>query len=895
MKRVPLWRRYARFFGPDPAADAKDELRFHLESRVDDLVDQGWSRKAAFREAEWELGDIRALEETGTRMGEMRERRRKLGDYWSDVRQDVRYTLRTLGREPGFAGVSILILALAIGANVAVFSVVNTLLLRPLPFPGSNELVRIGPPPSPCGVSCATFSADEFEEFRAQNRTYQDVTGYEAFTTPDNVRLTIHGEPQAATSIMVIANFFQVLGVKPALGRLFTPDEVRGGPHPVALLTNAYWRRAFNADPAIVGKAVEMNGITVTIVGVLPESFDFGAVFSPGAKVDLFTPVDLAQERHWGSIVALFGRLKPAVSIAQARQDGLRVGPGTYHDVTRPETKAQDKDAFLPMPLKSYVTGKLRRSLLALWCAVGFILLIAGVNLSNLLLARAAARAREFAVRGALGASRGRIVRQLLMESVLLSGAGAAVGLGLAATLVWWLVHQGAVALPLLNSLRIDGQALGWTMLIALITALLFGVVPGLRLAGGNVQQILRESGPGAGLGRGHERMRKVLVVTEVALASMLLVSAGLLLRSFLKVLDVDLGFQPDRAAAIQVEYDAFAPTEDAHMLKQGAIFRQIISRVDALPGVEAAGIVDFLPLGPNREWDTPVPEGKTFAPGTLPEPLVYVVTPGFIRAMGMRLHGRDFAWDDGPHSEQVVLINASAARIYWPGEDAVGKILTRDDGNEKDRVVGVVDDVHEESVESGGGAQIYYPAMQKQPDWAQLVIRTSVPPATLAPSVLRRLRELNPKQPAAEFRPIRTIVDRANSPRRFFVMLVASFAGLGLLLAALGIYGVISYAVTQRTREIGVRMALGASAGRVEREVLAQTLRLAAVGLTIGAAGSSASGRLLASLLFATSPWDGAAYAFTVLALIGVALVSGYLPARRASRINPITALRNP
>ena len=893
MKAPPLWRRYARFFGPDPTADVKDELRFHLEMKMDELVEQGWPRDAARQEAERGFGDLRALEQIGTRMGEEMERRRRWRDYWNDTLQDVRYTFRTLARDPGFATVSILILALGIGANVAVFSVVNTLLLRPLPFPESRELMWIAPPPSACGVSCATFSADGFEEFRAQNRVYQDVTGYEAFTAPDNVRLMSHGDPQSATSIMVAGNFFQVLGVRAAKGRLFTPEEVRGGPHAVALLTNAYWRRQFTADPAIVGKAIELNGTPVTIVGVLPESFDFGAVFSPGARVDLFTPLDLNLERHWGNIMTLLGRLKPGVNAAQALDDGARVSPNIYQDVTHPETLGQYKGAFIPVPLKDYVTGKLQRSLIALWCAVGAILLIAGVNLSNLQLARAGARAKEFAVRGALGAGRGRIVRQLLMESLLLSGAGALVGLALAALLIRWLAHQGSLALPLLNSLRVDDHAVAWSVVITLFAAVLFGLVPGLRMGGGNLQEVLKDSGQGVGLGRKHERVRAVLVVSEVALACMLLVSAGLLMRSFLRVLDVDLGFQPDRAASLQIDWDDSAPSNDARLAKRGAIFEQIVTRVSALPGVEAAGIVDNLPLGPNREWDTPVPQGKSFAPGTLPDPLVYVITPGFIRAMGIRLEGRDFTWADGPHSERVVLINASAARIYWPSEDAVDKILLR--GKDEYRVVGVVDDVHEESVEDGAGAQIYYPATQQQPNWAQLVIRTSLPPAKLAPSVLRALRELNPKQPAAEFRPIRTIVDRAISPRRFFMLLVAAFAALGLLLAALGIYGVISYSVTQKTREIGVRMALGASSGRVRREVIFSTLRLAMAGLVIGTAASAASARLIASLLFATSPWDLAAYAATMVSLVAVALLSGYVPARRASSINPMTALRSP
>ena len=829
-------------------------------------------------------------------MAEKTERRRHLTDYWTDLLQDVRYTFRTLGRDPGFAAVSILILALAIGANIAVFSVVNTLLLRPLPFPNAQELVWIAPPPSACGLSCATYSADAYDEFRAQSRTYQDVTGYEAFTTPDNLRLTGRGEPEPATGIEVVGNFFQVLGVQPAMGRLFTPDEARGTA-PVVLLTNTYWRRQFAADPTIVGKAIDLKGTPhdsgpVTVVGVLPASFDFGAVFSPGVKVDLFVPLNLDIERNWGNITTLLGRLKPGVTLAQAREDARSVAPDIYQNVRFPETLGQYKGALIPVPLKDYVTGKLRRSLIALWCAVGAILLIAGVNLSNLLLARAAARAKEFAVRGALGASRGRIVRQLLMESLVLSSAGAGFGLGLALILIAWLAHQVSVALPLLSTLRVDSQALVWTVFIAVFTAMIFGLLPGLRMASGNLQEVLKDSGAGAGLGRKHERVRAALVICEIALACVLLVSAGLLLRSFVKVLDVDLGFQPDRAASISVNYDDSAPSEDASAAKRSAIFQQILARVSALPGVEAAGIADYLPLGPNREWDTPVPQGKTFAPGELPDPLVYVITPGFIRAMGIRLHGRDFTWTDERHSEKVVLINASAARVYWPGEDAVGKILMR--GKEEDHVVGVVEDVHEESVEGGTGSQIYYPALQQGPAWAQLVVRTSLPPAALGASVLHALRELNPNQPAAEFRPIRTIVDRAVSPRRFFMILVAAFAGLGLLLATLGIYGVISYSVTRQTPEMGIRMALGASTGRVQRQVLAGTLRLAFAGMALGTLGAFAVAKLIASLLFATSPWDLPTYLGMALALLLVASASGYIPARRASSINPMEALRS-
>ncbi len=894
MKPNPMWRRYARFFGADPVADVDDELRFHLETKTEELIAKGWRPKEAREEAQRQFGDVHMIRKVGKSFGQRDEQRRRLKDYWTDTRQDLRYTFRILRRDSGFTAISILILALAIGANVTVFSVVNSLLLRPLPFPESKQLVWIAPPPSECGLSCATYSADAYDEFRAENRTFQDVTGYFAFSNADNLRLTGHGDPVPVTGLSVIRNFFQVLGVQPAMGRLFSADEGRKGSQPVVLLSDAFWKRQFAADPAIVGKAINLSGQTselVTVVGVLPANFDFGAVFAPGTKVDVFTAFDLDQARNWGNIVTLIGRLKPGVTIAQALDDANRIAPDIYFNLKFPETKGRYKGDFVPVPLKDHVTGALRRSLIILWSAVGVILLIAGVNLSNLLLARSAARAKEFAVRGALGAGRWRIVRQLLMESLVLSSSGAVLGLALAIILLRWLSHQGSLALPLLSTLRIESHAAGWTVLIVLFTATIFGLLPGLKMSLVSHQEVLRDSGPSAGLGRRHERVRSILVISEIALACVLLISAGLLLRSFLKVLDVDLGFKPDSAASIKLDYDDTAPTPEASTAKRGAILQQVLTQISAIPGVEAAGIADYLPLGANRQWDSPVPQGKAFEPGALPAPLVYVVTPGFIRAMGIQLKGRDFTWADDLHSERVVLINESAARIYWPGESAVGKILMRD--KEADRVVGVVNDVREENIESGTGSQIYYPATQQDPAGAQLVVRTNLPPASLATSVLHVLRELNPKQPAAEFRPIRTIVNRAVSPRRFFMMLVGAFASLGVLLAALGIYGVISYSVTQKTQEIGVRMALGATAGRVLRDVIFNTLRLATIGLVLGTIVSFASSHLIASLLFGTSPWDMTTYTVMILAIVAVALVSGYLPARRASRVDPLAALR--
>lgn len=872
--------------------DLEAELAAHLQMAIDDNVARGMSPVEARRIALISLGG----------MEQARYQHREARGFMTlDIfKQDLKYTLRTLWRDPSFTIVAALILALAIGANIAVFSVVNTLLLRPLPFPNAHQLVWIAPPPSKCGLSCATYSTDAYDEFRSGSRSYQDVTGYFAFSGPGNLSLNLGGEPLPATGIDVIQNFFQVLGVHAQMGRVFTAEDARNGAAPVILLSNAWWKRQFNADPNIVGKALDINGKQTTVIGVLPESFDFGAVFAPGTKVDAITPLSLyGPPRDWGNIITLIGRMKPGITLAQAVDEAARVAPHMCWNNRFPETCGNYKGAVVPVPLKDYISGKLHRSLIVLWSAVGAILLIACVNLSNLLLARAAARAKEFAMRGALGASRGRIVRQLLTESLVLSGIGAIFGFMLAVILVQWLAHQGSIALPLLSTLHMDGAAVGWTALIAVFSATLFGLVPGLRMAGGNVYESLKDAGPGATASRKHERTRSVLVVSEVALACILLVGAGLLLRSFINVLNVDLGFEPDHAAAIKVDYNDSVPNDKDGNLsaaKRGVIFQEISRRVSALPGVEAAGFTDYLPLGQNRSWGLPYPKGLK-PPQGVDGPLVYVITPGYMRAMGTSIRGRDFSWSDGPKSEQVVMINKSYASYLsnlhaWSDNDALNKPLGNGGGADL-HVVGIVDDVHEENVDGDAGWQIYYPMTQAGPSAAELVVRTRMNPSALAGSVLTTLRDMNAKQPAAEFKPIRLLVNHAVSGRQFFMLLVVAFAVLGLLLAALGIYGVISYTVTRQTQEIGIRMALGASAGRVRKQVLLSTMRLAFIGVVIGLCASIECARLMAALLFGTSPWDVATYGSMALLLLVIAALSGYIPAFRASRINPTVALR--
>jgi len=894
MARIALWRRYARMFGPDPAADTKVEVRFHIQAKMDDLVERGWSRDAAQREAERQFGDLKAVEEAGERLGQQRERNIQRRDYWGTYAQDLRYALRTLRKDRGFTIVTVLILALGIAANTAVFSVVNTVLLRPLPFPDAQQLTwftsgsksrAAGREAS--GLSDVTYTVAAYEEFQRHNRSFQQVASYNPFLGDTELTLTGRGEPQPVAGVMVSENFFQTLGVQAVLGRLLSKEEYHRGGRPAVLLSHAFWQRQFAGDPAIVGQAVTLSQqsfrIGVTVVGVLPASFDFGSVFSPGVKIDLCVPAVMDYLRKSGNTLALVGRLKPGVSMAQAQAEA---------DILFPQFKAAGKTepwgdyTSTIAGLKDYVSGKLRRSLIVLWCAVGLILLMVCVNLSNLMLARAAARSKEFALRSALGAGRGRLLRQLLTESAVLSGAGAFLGLGLAYAITTYLAHQGSIALPLLSAVSVDGAALLWTLLITIAVAVLFGLAPGLNISSGDLQCALKDSGPGTTAGRKHERLRAALVISEVALACVLLIGAGLLLRSFLRVLDVELGFQPSRAAVIKVDYD-----DGGNRERRGAVLREMLRNVESIPGVEAAGIADMLPLGRNRSWGLSA-KGKVYAKDENRDALVRIVTPGYLNAMGMHLRGgRDFSWSDGPKSESVMIINRAAASQFWLGEDPVGR-FARVSGRDT-RVVGLISDVRAHSLEASAGPEMYLPTTQDDPEGAELVVRTKLPPEALASSVMKKLRSLNPAQPASEFLPLQQIVDRSVSPRRFFVLLVGSFAALGLILASLGIYGVISYSVTRQTQEIGVRMALGATASQVQMGVIARALRLASAGIAVGTIGSLAAARWIESLLFGTRPTDPPTFASILLLFGAVAIVAGYIPARRASRIDPTIALR--
>jgi predicted permease len=857
--------------------DLEAEMAAHLDLAIQDHLDAGMPPQEARRVALAQFG--------GTQQAKENHRDARGIPMMETLAQDLRYTFRTLRKDRSFAAIAILILALGIGANIVVFSVVDTLLLRPLPFPHSEQLVWFTGNHGQGGLSGTTYNVGSFEEYARQAQSFQEVTSYQCFWGSSEFTMTAPGDPQQIQTVMVANNFFHTLGIVPIHGRTFLPSEHQKGAAPVAMVTYQFWQSRFAGDPSIVGKSVDFDNRSATIIGVLPASFDFASVFSPGLRVDFFIPAYMDDIRTWGNTVAIVARLKPGAPLTQAQAEVNILSP--QFRAAHPEP-----DWFAEYPadlstLKDYVTGKLRRSLYVLWGAVGLILLIVCVNLSNLFLARMASRGKEFAMRTALGARRSRLIRQLVTESLVLSSFGAVLGTALAFVVTSYLAHQGSIALPLLNSIRIDVAALLWTLFITLVVGTLFGIIPGLVLSKGNPQDTLKDAGRGSREGRSHGRMRSTLVVAEVALACVLLVGSGLLLLSFIRVLDVDLGFQPSRAAVMDIVYDGGKDGKQT-----GPVLHEIVSEIQSLRGVESAGVSDMLPLDRERSWGFNN-ASREYRPNDPQGAVVRLVTPGYLEAMGIRLiRGRDISWQDTLNNELVVVINESAARLHWPGQDPIGHGA----GNLAKKpvtVIGVVSDVRVSSLENSPGAEIYLP-VAFGPEGAELVVRSNLPPEALTAAVLPVLRRITPQQPSNTFRPVQSLVDRSVSPRRFFVYLVAIFAGLGLLLAALGIYGVISYSVTRQTQEIGIRMALGATPGIVQRSVLGRTLKLALTGIAVGAVASFAASQVIASLLFKTDSADPATFAGVSILLVLVALMAGYFPALRATRVDPTIALRS-
>lgn len=802
---------------------------------------------------------------------------------WHDtILLDLRYTLRAVRRAPAFFAAAILIISLGIGANTAIFSVANALLFRPLAFPTADRLVWIANTGKDGGLSSVTTRVSNYLDWQRRNTTLDGLASYFAFFDYGTYTLTGLGEPERLVGVGVSQNFLPFLGVQPELGRGFVDEECRWQGRPAVILTHGLWERRFGADPRIIGRAVALGTQSTTIVGVLPASFDFSTVFTPGSRVDMLVPFPITPETdRWGNTLAVLGRLKPNVTVQQAQAE---------FDVINQQIRRSNPERWTfgakITALQQQLTGRFRRGLFVLLCAVGAVLLIACTNLSNLMLARAASRRKEMAVRSALGASRWRLARQLLTESLLLSLAGATLGLGLAWGSIRLLGAIRGVSIPLLQTITLDPSALLFTAGVALVTGLLFGLVPAIQASSTKEAESLKDSGRGLSEGRQTAWTRGILVVSEVALACVLLVGAGLLLRSFVRVLDVDLGFQPERAATWRIEVGGKYPTP----AQQNSFYDRLVRSVGAIPGVESAGITDALPLSRDRSWGAPA-KGVVYAREQFPIAHPRLVDWRYIHTMRIPLvAGREFDEHDTADSDKVIIINQAMARRLWPDRDAIGQILLT---NGERRVVGVVHNVRHQSLEQEGEMEMYLPLTQVPSDSVELVVRTKMDVASLAPSVRAALRAAEPTLPTAQYQELMAFVDRAVSPRRFVMLLLTGFAFAALLLASIGIYGVVSYGVTQRTSEIGIRMALGASAGQVQRDVMKRTVGLVSAGIAIGVTAALLLGRLTASLLYQLEPNDPATFAFTVAVLLLVALAAAWLPSRRASHIDPMSALR--
>jgi predicted permease len=651
------------------------------------------------------------------------------------ILQDLRYTFRTLRRDAGFTTFAVLIVGLGIGASATVFSVVNTLLLRPLPFYEPERLVWITNHDTG-GLSGATTQVSHLLDLREHNRSYVDVAGYFAFYGVGDNLLTGRGEPERLSGVPVSANFFQVLGVQPQLGRLFTAEECKWHGPSAVLMSHGLWVRRFNSDPAIVGRALTINGGPVTVTGVLPASFDLASVLSPGSHFDLYFPFALSPETNrWGNTMAIIARLKPGVTVSSARAE-LTVLASQF---TRAHPERNDFEGHLTS-LSEHVSGQIRPALLVLACAVGVVMLIVCANLSNLLLARTATRQKEIAIRTALGAGRRRLIRQMLTECVVLSCCGAVLGILLAAVGTRVLASLQALSIPLLSSVRTDITVLAYCLVAAVVTGVVFGLAPALQVPRNAVHDALKDTTRGSTAGRNRNWIRSALVVSEIAFACVLLVSAGLLIRSFLRVLDVNLGFHPEQAAAIRVDPDA---SQSATGQQQIPYFDEVLRRVRDVPGISAAGLTDALPLGRNRAWGAPA-KGVVYPPGKFPDAFVRVVSDGYLRAMGIPLiAGRDISERDRPSTEPVIVINQTMARTLWPGQNAVGQLM---EACGERRVVGVVSDVRHLALEQESGMEMYLPMRQCR-DFASvdLVMRSSLPLAELAASVRAALKPIAP------------------------------------------------------------------------------------------------------------------------------------------------------
>lgn len=897
----PLWHRYLRFWRRDPGADLEEELAHHLQSRIDEYVADGMDERAARAEAERRLGDLQRVRAECTRIDEQFARSQRLSDVIHGIAMDLRVALRQLRRQPALAATAVICLTLGIGANTAILSVADAVLFRPLPFHDPGRLVLVGEGLPVVGDgNFGTISAPDYLDYRKLDGS---VFTSSAVFDVESAALTGDATPERVTGLRTSATLFRVLGVHPSLGRDFQPDADAPGSPNVVIISDALWRRRFGGDPAVVGRAITLDGEPWTVVGIMPPGFAFPLPGLHADPADYFIPFrmtpEVVEQRGNSYNAYLIGRLAPGVELERARAgvNAIAAGiPAAYPDVYRSDFRIV-ADA---VPLRERLVSGVRRSLLVLLGAAGLVLLIACINVSGLLLARAAARRREISVRTALGATRGRLARQLLAESALLVTIGSAGGL-LAAH---WGAHALAAFAPegLLAGYRmgVDGRILAATLAIAVAATMAFALAPVLQWNVRALPANLRDEGRGASIGRGRQRSRRVMVVSQIALALVLVSGAGLLVRSFVNALHVEPGFEPERLLSFQVALPAHRYPDGASVARTE---RRLVDALAIVPGVRSASAASYLPT--TTYWQIAVtPEGVEL-PNT---PLVVndIVHPGYFETMGIQLvQGRTFDARDVPAAPPVVIVDEQFAKKYFPGGDAVGRRLKWGSAESSDpwyTVVGVVRSVKAKSLDEQSAPQTYFAAPQQaaQPplvDFAlrrmHYVVRTTGDPLAMASTVRRVVQTVDPELPVTHVATGESLVAQSLTSRRFDMLLLSAFAALALVLAAVGLYGLIAYSVVQRQREIGIRMAIGATPRGVVGLVLREGAWTAGIGALLGITGAVALTRVMRSLLFGVGALDAEAFVAAIALLMAVALLACWLPARRAARVDPVEALR--
>ncbi|HKP05406.1 MAG TPA: ABC transporter permease [Chthoniobacterales bacterium] len=802
---------------------------------------------------------------------------------------DIRYAIRMLVKSPAFTFIAILTIGLAIGANTAIFSVVNAVLLQPLPYPHAEQLVRVfGTQPT---LDEAPTSPANFLEWRTENQVFERIATWNG----QGFNLTGTDKPERVIGARVSGDMFQLLGVQPVLGRDFTAEEDRDGGDRVVILSYEFWQRRFAGDPNAIRQTITLSDQTYTIIGVMPRGFAF-----PSPRAQIWTPVAFnAAERATRdtNFIDVVARLKPGVSLKQAQANMTAVAQSQAERYPQTNTGVGVK----VVSLQEHMVGNVRPMLVVLLGAVAFVLLIACANVANLLLARAAARHREMAIRGALGASRSRVARLLLTESVLLAIIGGAVGLLLAIWSLDLLVSLKPANLPRLAEIGVNRTVFLFTAAVSVLTGVLFGLAPAWQVSKSDLNEGLKESGRGGSDAPRRHRMRSLLVISEVALSLVLLIGAGLMIRSFARLLAVDPGFKADHVltAFVSLPVAKYSKHEE-----QTAFFDRLLERLRNVPGVSAAGVVTDIPLngGSSTGFDV---EGRTPAPPGQRAMTDYrVISPDYFAAMGMRLlKGRAFGPSDKEPAPGVVIINETMAARFFAGEDPIGKRVDMS-GAPKDlrEIVGVVADVRNYGVDAEVKPEAYVPLFQSAPGYLSsvtsaltIIVRSSIDPTALGQTLREQVQALDKDQPVSEIKTMQLYLADSMAQRRFNMWLLGVFAGLALVLAAVGIYGVIAYTVTQRTHEMGIRIALGARGADILKLVFTNSMMTTIAGIVIGLAAAFALTRLLRSLLYQVSVTDPFVFAIIPLLLLAVATIATYIPARRAMKVNPITALREP